>query len=249
MRCISCHHGWTAYPDDVVLVAARPVAPTDAVAASAPDPEPEPGVRIGVTVEREPTVEAVAPVVAVPAVDETATAATTTASDEAAPSGEAGTLYRDDASTRYETVEDGDGARPRRRLKLVTALGAIVAVAAAGGAGYVVTQQEAREPSGTARLVISIPDSPVRQRAADGSEIITTTARVANDGSAPGRVPELKATMRTSDGRVVREWRVSPPAGQIAPRNARNVSIGTAGTDVPPGPLTLDVDMVERGQR
>jgi len=249
VRCISCHHGWTAYPDDVVLVAARPAAPPDAMVASTPNPQPEPDVLAGTTVEQEPTVEAVPPVVAVPAADETATVVPTTASDEAAPSGETGTPHRDDASTQYETVEDGDGARPRRRLKLVTAFGAIVAVAAAGATGYVVTQQEAREPSGAARLVISIPDSPVRQRAADGSEIITTTARVSNDGSAPGRVPELKATMRTSDGRVVREWRVSPPAGQIAPRNARNVSIGTAGTDVPPGPLTLDVDMVERGQR
>jgi hypothetical protein len=159
------------------------------------------------------------------------------------------TPHGEDDSAPYGVVEEEAPPRPRRRLKLVTALGAIVAVAAAGGAGYVATQKGPQDPVGAARLSIRIPDSPIRQRTADGREVITTTAEVANDGSAPGRVPDLKATMRTSDGRVLKEWRVRAPAGEIAPRNSRNVQIGTTGTDVPPGPLTLDVDMVERGQR
>lgn len=144
---------------------------------------------------------------------------------------------------------DTDTAQPRRGLKVVTALGAIVVLAAAGGAGLMLTQQPPAVPHATPVLSIKIPDRPVRQRAADGQEVITTTAEVVNDGNAPGRVPELKATMRTPDGRIVKEWRITPPAGDIAPNDSRSVQIGTAGTRVPEGPLTLDVDMIERDRR
>lgn len=109
--------------------------------------------------------------------------------------------------------------------------------------------QQAPVTTASPKLIIRIPDRPVRQRTADGQEVITTTARVANEGTVPGRVPELRATMRTPDGRVVKEWRVSPPAGDIAPRNTRDVPIGTSGDSVPQGPLTLDVDMIERDRR
>lgn len=158
----------------------------------------------------------------------------------------------DDGSSRIEAaVEDDayDAPRPRRRLKIVTGIGAAVVLAAAGGAGLLMSQQAPEHPDSAPTLKITIPDRPTRQRTADGQDVITTTAKVMNTGTATGRMPELKATMRTPDGQVVKEWKVTSPPGSIAPKDSRTVQIGTAGAQVPQGPLTLDVDMIERDGR
>ena len=158
----------------------------------------------------------------------------------------------DDASSHIEAAVEEDAydvPKPRRRLKIVTGIGAAVVLAAAGGAGLLMSQQTPEHPDSAPTLKITIPDRPTRQRTADGQDVITTTAKVMNTGTATGRMPELKATMRTPDGRVVKEWKVTSPPGSIAPRDSRTVQIGTAGAQVPQGPLTLDVDMIERDGR
>lgn len=232
VRCVSCHHSWLALPDDVKPVPTR-VSDKGGDGAGAAGHTDHEGDAVAVTVADT----------------------TTRAETMGQPTSEANldTPAIDDATSTgdYTFTEDAilaDGYAPsssRRRLKVVTALGAVVVLAAAGGAGIVLSDQsDAR--AGAPALTISIPDAPVRQRSADGREVITTTAQVVNEGTAPGHVPDLKATVSTPDGKVVKEWRVPSRQGVIAPKSSKTVQIGTAGAEVPGGPLKLDVDMIER---
>lgn len=242
VRCVSCHHSWIALPDDVKPVAMRTVDADARTDAGGSDGAPaEPRLDGSESTSPSPQTETATIVDSTPLID---TAAVGEVVDDRT-SDEDG----DDTPLTEEAYDGEVAPTGRRRFKLVATLGAIVAVTAIGGVGAVLSGQIAPRETGSPVLTIRIPDRPVRQVSADGQEVITTTAEVVNGGNAPGRVPELKATMRTPDGRIVKEWRVTPPAGDIAPSGSRSVQIGTAGAQVPKGPLTLDVDMVERDRK
>ena len=224
VRCVSCHHSWLALPNDVKPVPARASDEGGDEAAGRTGHE---GDAFAATVADT----------------------TTHVETMGQPHSESdlGTHAIDNVSSTEDAilVDDDAPSGSRRRLKVVTALGAVVVLAAAGGAGIVLSEQSDVR-AGTPALTISIPDAPVRQRSADGREVITTTAQVMNEGTAPGHVPDLKATVSTPDGKVVKEWRVTSHQGVIAPKSSKTVQIGTAGAEVPGGPLKLDVDMIER---
>ena len=135
--------------------------------------------------------------------------------------------------------------RKRKVFKLVTALAATVAAIGIAGTATIF-YQSFQADKGEAVLQIKISEAPVRQKTADGGEAISTRAEIINSGTAPGAVPDLRATMRTPDGKVVRQWKISPSSESLAPNSSTSVQIGTSGPAAPPGPLTLDLDTVKR---
>jgi hypothetical protein len=148
--------------------------------------------------------------------------------------------------------EDAATATPRRsrRLRLLTIAAGIVAAAAAAGAGLLLERPSDQVPeTGRAVLSISIPDAPVRGRAADGGETIAATARIANDGDAPADVPAMRATMRGAEGRVLRQWPVRPDAARLPAHGTTVVRVGPAAAPAAAGPLTIGVDAIRPDER
>jgi predicted Zn finger-like uncharacterized protein len=223
VRCVSCHHSWVAHPDEVRPVSAAVPAPARVAAAAEPVAAPVP----------PPVVQDTAPEVVEPMQENDA-------------SRQGMDVHAVPAEWDVETETLPTRRKGRGALKLLTVVGGLAAIAAAGAAGiYGRSASDAHGPS----LALRIDGAPVRQRAADGSETITTRAELVNSGDAPATAPDLHATMRTQDGRVVREWDVKPTERAVAPHGSTTVQIDTAGPAVPPGPLTLDVDMINHDGR
>ncbi|MFZ3482175.1 hypothetical protein [Sphingomonas sp. 3-13AW] len=146
---------------------------------------------------------------------------------------------RSDVGRDIEFAPGEDAPASRRKgLRFMSAVAAFMVFAIAGGAGVVVASQPGTNPLGTPTVRMAIPENPARQQATGGQEFITI-AEVAGTGASPGRLPDLKATMRAPDGRVIKEWLISPPHGKGPPRHITRVPISGAETERPAPDLAM----------
>lgn len=80
-----------------------------------------------------------------------------------------------------------------------------------------------------------------RQKLASGNELLSVSGRVINPTPEPQEVPPIQAELRTSGGKLVHRWTISPPARTLGP-NA-SATFNSAEMNVPSGGEELTISL------
>jgi hypothetical protein len=78
-----------------------------------------------------------------------------------------------------------------------------------------------------------------RREMASGNELLTVTGTVTNPGESVQRVPPIRAQLRDAQGRTVYGWSISPPVGELQPR--QSATFNSAEVGVPQGAKQLNL--------
>lgn len=96
---------------------------------------------------------------------------------------------------------------------------------------------------GPSESPLRIVDNPIeRRQMANGSELFAVSGRIANPSSARQRVPDLRADLRDSQGRIVFSWTITPQQRTLGPNAA--IDFNSAQVDVPASSKRLDLSFV-----
>lgn len=216
VRCASCRHSWLQPPPSPRASAEwqEPAAPPAALAvpaapAAAPAPPPPPPLR-------EPAPARPAASVLGPA-----------------PAAE---------PENYDAFAHEPPFRPRRnpaRMWTMIAIAAaalmLAATAAVHSFGLPELGVDIALPSrnSTPLKVIRESIEPKNQTLASGNALLTVTGRITNPTQSVQRVPQLRAEVRDSSGKVVHSWSISPPVSELQP--GQSATFNSAEMDVPTG--------------
>ena len=139
--------------------------------------------------------------------------------------------------------EQGGGYRPRRnpaRLWTIVAAAAaalmIAAVVAIQIFGLPDVGQRFGIPVRTVNA-LTISGQAERRRLESGNELLTVRGEIANQTDAVQRVPQIRAELKDSQGRVVYDWSIAPPVRELQARG--RVTFDSAEMDVPRGGRNL----------
>jgi predicted Zn finger-like uncharacterized protein len=80
-----------------------------------------------------------------------------------------------------------------------------------------------------------------RQQLASGNELLSVSGRVINPTAEPQPVPPIQAELRTSGGKLVHSWTISPPASTLPPNTSR--TFNSAEMNVPSGGDELTISL------
>jgi predicted Zn finger-like uncharacterized protein len=138
--------------------------------------------------------------------------------------------------------------RPRRnRLKIMTMLAALAAVlllVAAATLAWIGPRVM------TGLFARSAPESPLmfdlrapeRRTLASGNELFAVSGRIVNPTATVQPVPDIRAELRDSSGRVVYGWMINAPVRSLPAKGSANFD--TAEVDVPKGAKALNLTFV-----
>lgn len=237
VRCAACKHSWFQQPAVTAEPAEAPVAAAiaaDADTRPAPRPRAEPAAA-------EPR-EAAAPALreAPREVDPTAEA------PRAEPIGwrseRAGT-----AEVPLAAPEPAPRARPRRnparRWTLAAAAAGVLMTAAAGAILYTGAPGLAAQlglPLGPAETPLRFADRAIDRRdLASGNELFAVSGKVVNPTGSQQRVPDIRADLRDSSGRLVYSWVITPERRSLGPSGS--LDFNSAKLDVPANSKVLEL--------
>lgn len=136
--------------------------------------------------------------------------------------------------------------RPRRnKVKQMTRLAIAVAVLLLIGAGLAAwfgprliagwTGGEAVESP----LMLQVVRKPERRTLASGNELFAVSGRIVNPTATQQTVPDIRAELRDSTGRVVYGWTINAPVRTLAPK--ASADFDSAEVDVPKGSKALNL--------
>jgi hypothetical protein len=80
-----------------------------------------------------------------------------------------------------------------------------------------------------------------RQKLASGNELLSVSGRVINPTAETQPVPPIRAELRTSTGKLVHSWTISPPAPSLAPNTS--APFNSAEMNVPEGGEELTISL------
>jgi predicted Zn finger-like uncharacterized protein len=136
--------------------------------------------------------------------------------------------------------------RPRRnRLKIMTVLAALAAVLLLVGAGAIAWFGPRLIASWTAGgqtespLMLQVIRKPERRTLASGNELFAVSGRIVNPTASQQAVPDIRAELRDSTGRVVYGWTINAPVRTLAPK--ASADFDSAEVDVPKGSKALNL--------
>jgi predicted Zn finger-like uncharacterized protein len=139
----------------------------------------------------------------------------------------------------------GDGYRPRRNLARRWTIVAVVAgmlmiavTAAIQIFGLPDIGQRIGIPVRTVNA-LAISGQAERRRLESGNELLTVRGEITNQTDAVQRVPQIRAELKDSQGRVVYDWSIAPPVRELQARG--RVTFDSAEMDVPRGGRTLSL--------
>jgi predicted Zn finger-like uncharacterized protein len=141
------------------------------------------------------------------------------------------------------SYERGEGYRPRRNPARLWTI--IAAVAAALMIAAVIAIQMFGLPDLGQRFgipvqtmnALTISGQAERRRLESGNELLTVRGEIANQTDEVQRVPQIRAELKDSQGRVVYDWSIAPPVRELQPRG--RVTFDSAEMDVPRGGRNL----------
>ncbi len=142
-----------------------------------------------------------------------------------------------------QAYERGDGYRPRRNPARLWTI--VAAVAGATMIAAVVAIQVFGLPDLGQRFAIpvqtvsalTISGQARRQRLESGNELLTVRGEIINQTDEVQRVPQIRAELKDSQGRVVYDWSIAPPVRELQARG--RVTFDSAEMDVPRGGRNL----------
>lgn len=141
------------------------------------------------------------------------------------------------------SYERGDGYRPRRNPARLWTIVAVIAAALMVAAVVAIQvfglpdlgQRFGIPVQGVSALTIS--GQAERRRLESGNELLTVRGEIANQTDEVQRVPQIRAELKDSQGRVVYDWSIAPPVRELQPRG--RITFDSAEMDVPRGGRNL----------
>lgn len=220
VRCVNCRHSWFQDPpeDDGPEEEAPTLAEGDApLPADEPAPEPV----------------APPPAAALPFTHPAAAPA-----PAAAPSAD-----YDAFAHRPPFRPERNSARVRTIASLAAGLLMLVAVAVILWTTAPGLAQQVGLSIGPEELPLRIVDNPIeRRKMANGSELFAVSGQITNPSPLRQRVPDIRADLRDSQGKIVFSWTITPQQRTLAPNGA--IDFNSAQVDVPATSKRLDLSFV-----
>lgn len=215
VRCASCKNSWFQEPPPPRAAAAAAPAPDMSVApppAAAPAPQPR-----------------VAPRPAPPAPPQ---------AEEAPP------IAAPEDYGAFASEPPFSGRRnPARMWTLLAILAGALMIAAVAAISYFgipgIADSGARGETVGAGLALEVTRKPERSVMASGNELFAVSGRVVNRTDATRKVPQIRAELRDTQGRVVYSWAISAPVAELAPQ--QSATFNSAEVNVPPAAKTLSM--------
>lgn len=93
--------------------------------------------------------------------------------------------------------------------------------------------------SGTS-LVLELTRKPEKRTMESGNELLAVSGRIVNKTDKVQRVPQIRAELRDTQGRVVYGWSIAAPVDQLQP--GASVTFNSAQVDVPRGAKALKLE-------
>lgn len=235
VRCASCKHSWFQHP--AVTAEAAPV-PVDASAPEndtqfAPRPRPAPIAEVAVA-------EPPRPAFAEPAREE----------EPEAPQPEPELAWRSERVGPEQVAlaePEPEVARPRRnparRWTMAAAGAGLLMTAAAGAILYTGAPGLAAQlglPIGSAETPLRFADRAIDRRDLEsGNELFAVSGKVVNPTGSAQRVPDIRADLRDSAGRLVYSWVITPERRSLGPSGT--LDFNSAKLDVPANSKVLEL--------
>ena len=124
-------------------------------------------------------------------------------------------------------------------LAVAAAVLMLGAVAAVGWFGLPTIGARAGTSQAGTPLVLEVTRAPERRRMESGNELLAVSGRIVNPTEQVQRVPQIRAELRDSQGRVVYGWAISAPVGELQP--GQSATFNSAEVDVPRGARALNL--------
>jgi len=134
--------------------------------------------------------------------------------------------------------------RPRRNPARLWTVAAVVAAALMTAA--VIAIQYFGVPAFGQRIIpvqasdaLELNGTAIPRRLASGNDMLEVRGEIVNRTDEVQRVPQIRAELKDSQGRVVYTWSIAPPVRQLQPRG--RVAFNSADVDVPRGGRVLSL--------
>jgi predicted Zn finger-like uncharacterized protein len=227
VRCASCRHSWFQEPAEIgspeeAVRFAPPVPPPPSQPESrGPDPQERPAPAAAAQNYGRPPLGIETP----------------------PPPPEA---FADTRTPSADAYAPQPPFRPRRnKVKQMTRLAIAVAVLLLIGAGLAAwfgPRLIAGWTGGAAvesPLMLQVVRKPERRTLASGNELFAVSGRIVNPTSTQQTVPDIRAELRDSTGKVVYGWTINAPVRTLAPK--ASADFDSAEVDVPKGSKALNL--------
>jgi hypothetical protein len=126
---------------------------------------------------------------------------------------------------------------------LLAILAAALMIAAVAAISYFgipgIADSAARGETAGAGLQLEVTRKPERSVMASGNELFAVSGRVVNPTETTRKVPQIRAELRDTQGRVVYSWAISAPVTELAPQ--QSATFNSAEVNVPPAAKTLSM--------
>ncbi len=145
---------------------------------------------------------------------------------------------------RDEAYAEPPPFRPRRNPARLWTIAAIVAAALMTAA--IIAVQYFGIPAFGQRIIpvqasdaLELNGSAIPRRLASGNDMLEVRGEIVNRTDEVQRVPQIRAELKDSQGRVVYTWSIAPPVRQLQPRG--RIAFNSADVDVPRGGRVLSL--------
>lgn len=132
---------------------------------------------------------------------------------------------------------------PARMWTLLAILAAALMIAAVAAISYFgipgIADSAARGETAGTGLELEVTRKPERSVMASGNELFAVSGRVVNPTETTRKVPQIRAELRDTQGRVVYSWAISAPVAELAPQ--QSATFNSAEVNVPPAAKTLSM--------
>lgn len=235
VRCASCRHSWFQEGAAVDLPAPPPPPPEQPPAPPPPPEQPPPAPPVAESeAETERWPDPDPDFDRAPPLPQFAARAESDAGPEPAP------VEAPAAEEAWPDADDDEPARsrrnPARRWTIAAGVAAVLLLGALGAIQYFGTPGLAAwlglpNAQFDTPLRIEFPSRPERLAQPSGNELFTVSGRIVNPSRETQPVPDMLAELRDGSGRVVYEWRITPPVRRLAPGGS--AEFDSAEMDVP----------------
>lgn len=240
VRCANCKHSWFQPPAETAQVAERVAVSAAAEQETQAAPRPRPA----------PVVAAEAAAVRAPEPERPITDDVDARDDAPRHEPEVADWHRERAGPAQVPLAEPAATAPRRarrnparRWTMAAVAAGLLMTAAAGAILYTGAPGLAAQlglPLGPAETPLRFADRAIDRRDLEsGNELFAVSGKVVNPTGSAQRVPDIRADLRDSAGRLVFSWVITPEKRSLGPSGT--LDFNSAKLDVPANSKVLEL--------